>query len=166
MGISAQSAQRNLGTVLPLSVAPDRPNQFNFLWHTDQNGVKIMLEDRLKELCKQIAEHHEINAKFSPAGIVVEVRGTQTVQREYSLDMVSLARINVLTLELDAMRKEAGDRPANEIEITPEMIESGVIPLYRYHPDRGVSDEETVKAIFLAMIHSQSPSVTVGVDTL
>ena len=45
-----------------------------------------------------------------------------------------------------------GDRPAHcTIEITPEMIESGLVHLYRYHPDRGVSDEDTVRMIFLEM---------------
>ena len=38
-----------------------------------------------------------------------------------------------------------------EIRITPEMIEAGVLPLYRYHPETGASDEETVSEIFLAM---------------
>lgn len=43
-----------------------------------------------------------------------------------------------------------------EIEITPEMIEAGLPHLYRYHPDRGVSDEESVKAIFRAMCEARS----------
>ena len=46
------------------------------------------------------------------------------------------------------------DRPAvsaEEIEITPEVIEVGVLHLYRYHPDRGVIDEETVRMIFQEM---------------
>lgn len=38
-----------------------------------------------------------------------------------------------------------------EITLTPEMIEAGLIHLYRYHSERGVSDEETVKAIYRAM---------------
>ncbi len=46
------------------------------------------------------------------------------------------------------------DRPAptDEIEVTPEMIEAGVIPLCAYHPEVGVSDEETVRQIFLRML--------------
>ncbi len=38
-----------------------------------------------------------------------------------------------------------------EIEVTPEMIEAGVLPLYHYHPETGVDDEETVIRIFRAM---------------
>ena len=46
------------------------------------------------------------------------------------------------------------DSPAlevQEIEVTPEMIEAGVLHLYRYHPETGVDDEETVTRIFQAM---------------
>ena len=39
-----------------------------------------------------------------------------------------------------------------EIEITPEMIDAGLEHLYRYHHDRGVNDEDTVKFIFQAML--------------
>jgi len=46
------------------------------------------------------------------------------------------------------MRRDRTD----EIEVTPAMIEAGVAHLYRYHPDRGVSDEETVRLIFQAML--------------
>jgi hypothetical protein len=67
-----------------------------------------MIEERLKELCQQIKDHHEVTSRLSPEGIVVEVHGTRTAKRVYSIDMVALARVNVLTLELDAMRKEAG----------------------------------------------------------
>ena len=35
--------------------------------------------------------------------------------------------------------------------VTPEMIEAGVIPLYQYHPETGVGDEETVVTIFREM---------------
>ena len=39
----------------------------------------------------------------------------------------------------------------SEIEVTPEMIEAGVLHLYRYHPETGLGDEETVTRIFRAM---------------
>lgn len=51
-----------------------------------------------------------------------------------------------------AASKEAGAPADPEIEVTPEMIEAGVVHLYRYHPDRGLTDEEAVKAIFSAMM--------------
>jgi len=39
-----------------------------------------------------------------------------------------------------------------EIEVTPEMIEAGLPHLYRYHPERGVDEEETIIRIFRAML--------------
>lgn len=44
-------------------------------------------------------------------------------------------------------REESED----EIKVTPEMIEAGLPHLYRYHPDRGVDAEDSVKAIFVEM---------------
>lgn len=41
---------------------------------------------------------------------------------------------------------------SHESEISREMIEAGLLHLYRYHPDTGVDDEETVRRIFLAML--------------
>jgi hypothetical protein len=38
-----------------------------------------------------------------------------------------------------------------EIEITLAMIEAGLPHLYRYHPDKGMDDEETVEAIYWTM---------------
>jgi hypothetical protein len=40
--------------------------------------------------------------------------------------------------------------PETAPEITPEMIEAGVVPLLRYHPDRR-SEDDTVVEIFKAM---------------
>jgi len=42
------------------------------------------------------------------------------------------------------------DRAA-EIEVTQEMVEAGVLPLLRYHPDRN-SEDDIVKEIFCAMM--------------
>jgi hypothetical protein len=51
-----------------------------------------------------------------------------------------------------ALSPPATGAPAtNEIEITPAMIEAGLEHLYRYHPDIGVSDEDSVGLIFQAM---------------
>lgn len=47
--------------------------------------------------------------------------------------------------------KPADEMPA-EIEITPEMIEAGLLHLSRYDPEYGVDGEDTVKRIFLAML--------------
>lgn len=44
-----------------------------------------------------------------------------------------------------------------EIVVTPEMIEAGCMHLYRYHPDTGVGDEDTVTRIFRKM-YLLSPS--------
>ena len=41
-------------------------------------------------------------------------------------------------------------------EITPEMVEAGLPHLYRYHPDRGADDDESVRAIYTAM-HAARP---------
>jgi hypothetical protein len=41
--------------------------------------------------------------------------------------------------------------------VTSEMIEAGLPFLYRYHPEHGVGDEETVKGIFLAMVDASPP---------
>jgi hypothetical protein len=39
----------------------------------------------------------------------------------------------------------------DEIEVTPEMIEAGLTYLYRYHPEKGLNDEDTVAAIYREM---------------
>ena len=41
--------------------------------------------------------------------------------------------------------------PDNEIEFTPEMIEVGALELYKYHPETGESDEDTVISIYRTM---------------
>ena len=41
---------------------------------------------------------------------------------------------------------------AFESEIPREVIEAGLLHLYLYHPEHGVSDEDTVRRIFLAML--------------
>jgi hypothetical protein len=43
------------------------------------------------------------------------------------------------------------DGPSELIEITPAMIDAGVVRLLRYSPE-GDIDEEAVKEIFLAML--------------
>lgn len=72
------------------------------------------LEDRLRELCQEIGRCHELSAHLTPDGVCVEVRGTQTAKRLYSLMAVSLCNVNILTLELDDMRAEAGGLTARE----------------------------------------------------
>ena len=54
------------------------------------------------------------------------------------------------------MDDKNNDRPA--IEVTPEMIEEGLLHLYRWHPDTGVGDEDTVTRIFFAMLSRLPPS--------
>jgi hypothetical protein len=56
------------------------------------------------------------------------------------------------------VERSGDDRPAHEIIISPEMVEAGLSHLYLYHPDRGVSDEETVKKIFEAMLYASLPT--------
>ena len=46
----------------------------------------------------------------------------------------------------------SSDKTECGIEITPEMIEAGLLHLYSWHPDTGVGDEETVKRIFREML--------------
>lgn len=46
---------------------------------------------------------------------------------------------------------EVGAVSKDEIEVTPEMAEAGLLHLYRYHPETGVDDEDTVVAIYRAM---------------
>ena len=48
--------------------------------------------------------------------------------------------------------KTAGDRPAHEIEVTPEMIEAGLPALCRYHYDGGDLSEDVVRHIFISML--------------
>lgn len=67
-----------------------------------------MLGERIEELMAEIKEHGELGAFLSPDGIVVFVRGTNEARRTYSLLMVEMAKLNVLTLELNDMRNEAG----------------------------------------------------------
>lgn len=42
--------------------------------------------------------------------------------------------------------------PPPTIEPTPEMVEAALSHLYRYHPEHGVGDEDTVRNIFAAML--------------
>jgi hypothetical protein len=49
--------------------------------------------------------------------------------------------------------KPNADRPtlsSDEVEITPAMVAAALPHLYAYHPETGVSDEETVRAIYRA----------------
>jgi hypothetical protein len=47
---------------------------------------------------------------------------------------------------------------APNVEITPEMVEAGVVPLLRYHPDRA-SEDDIVVEIFRSMLAaSKSPA--------
>jgi hypothetical protein len=41
--------------------------------------------------------------------------------------------------------------PENEIEVTPEMIEAGILYLLQFSPRKGLGEEEAVEAIFRAM---------------
>ncbi len=51
---------------------------------------------------------------------------------------------------------ETAGAPVDEIEVvTLAMVEAGAVHLFRYHPDRGVSAEETVGRIFLAMLRAR-----------
>ena len=52
-----------------------------------------------------------------------------------------------MILSKKATPKGVGAPDLNDIEITPEMIEAGLEHLYRYHPDSGVNDTDTVVAI-------------------
>jgi hypothetical protein len=48
-----------------------------------------------------------------------------------------------------ASAAEAG-APDNEIEVTPEMIEAGLIPFLRFHRE-SMDDEVVVRQVYLAM---------------
>jgi hypothetical protein len=48
----------------------------------------------------------------------------------------------------------SGQPPATEP--TPEMLDAGLSHLYRYHPEHGVSDEDTIKNIFAAMLAAKT----------
>lgn len=45
---------------------------------------------------------------------------------------------------------------SEKIEVTPAMIEAGVMHLYAYDPEKGVDDEETVIRIYRAMCAASS----------
>jgi hypothetical protein len=51
------------------------------------------------------------------------------------------------------------EKEENEIEVTPEMIEAGLLHLYRYHPEHGVPDVETVTRIYRAMRAAEGRSI-------
>lgn len=55
---------------------------------------------------------------------------------------------------------------ADEIEITPKMIEAGLSELYAFAPDGPSSGEEVVKDIFAAMISAASPSLRKKISIL
>jgi hypothetical protein len=40
---------------------------------------------------------------------------------------------------------------SEEIEVTPEMMDAGLTHLFRFHPDRGIGAEETVRGIWREM---------------
>jgi len=50
-------------------------------------------------------------------------------------------------------RSDEAGAPANEIEITPEMIERGLIEFFEYDPE-GNEAEEGVEKIFLSMLRA------------
>ena len=45
---------------------------------------------------------------------------------------------------------EGGGAPGSEIEITPAMIDAGLIPFLRFHRESS-DDEDVVRQIYLAM---------------
>jgi hypothetical protein len=55
---------------------------------------------------------------------------------------------------LAASADEAG-APSNEIDVTPEMIEAGLIPLFRFH--REASHSESVVAEIYRALRRASP---------
>jgi hypothetical protein len=50
-----------------------------------------------------------------------------------------------------------GGAGASEFEVTPAMIEAGVIPLLRFHRERS-NDEDVVREIYLAMRRAEACS--------
>lgn len=42
-------------------------------------------------------------------------------------------------------------RNKGAVDVSPDMIDVGLLELYRYHPDRGEDAEATVSRIFLTM---------------
>ena len=57
---------------------------------------------------------------------------------------------------------DSADRPVlrngaewEGVDCTPEMIAAGEDHLFRYHPEHGVSSEETVRRIFAAMLREK-----------
>lgn len=56
---------------------------------------------------------------------------------------------------------ESGDRPATEceIEITPEMVEAGVIEVCSFDPRFEDSMEYTVECVFRAMLKAYSHGI-------
>jgi hypothetical protein len=47
------------------------------------------------------------------------------------------------------------DKTECEIEITPDMVEAGLVHLFRYHAEYGVDADDTVTRIFQAMLGAQ-----------
>jgi len=53
--------------------------------------------------------------------------------------------------DLAAAHDRAAGAPANEVEITPEMIEAGLKPLFNYDPDFS-NEKDIVVEVFRAML--------------
>jgi hypothetical protein len=49
------------------------------------------------------------------------------------------------------MKRPPPDQLIDDITVTPQMVEAGLVHLLAFHPDRGVRAEESVRRIFLAM---------------
>ena len=47
-----------------------------------------------------------------------------------------------------------------EIEVTPVMIEAGLVHLFNYHPEHGVDAEETVVRILRLMLPSSQEGIS------
>ncbi|WP_422373657.1 hypothetical protein [Hoeflea sp.] len=61
--------------------------------------------------------------------------------------------------------KPSGDRPANEIEVTPEMIEAGALSMSGYDPDFDTLESISLE-IFRAMIVASPKGFVVDVHLL
>ena len=56
------------------------------------------------------------------------------------------------------MSDKENDRPA--VEVTSEMIEAGLRHLYKYDPEWGANETDTVTRIFLAMLRASAQNDT------
>ena len=61
--------------------------------------------------------------------------------------------------------KPAGDRPAHEIEVTPEMVEAGATVLSGFHPDYGSYEEGAVE-IFGVMLPGLLDQIRARLDAV